>query len=257
MGLIDNKWALIQVMAWRRSGDNPLSAPMLTQFTDAYMWHSGEMSWTLSHPVYPINTFRSILNGRHFADDIFKCIYLNLINVWMKFHWNFSFGSRWHVSHYLIQWWPSMSPGLNESIMLTILLSFFYGYIVIFYWKQLQWAPHTLPQRSSYGMFITSSGDAFDMFSRILQGCFTTRHSAVPLHARPSARGEDCHTGYFTQWYCPGQLHRTTEVTLKDMDKFDQYRSRAKHNNERHVWIYIGRKNIQFITHIFTIFPFQ
>ena len=85
MGLIDNKWALIQVMAWRRSGDKPLSTPMLTQFTDAYMWHSGEMSWTLSHPVYPINTFRSILNGRHFADDIFKCIYLNLINVWMKF----------------------------------------------------------------------------------------------------------------------------------------------------------------------------
>ena len=39
MGLIDSKWALVQVMAWCRSGDKPLSGPMLTQFTDIYMWH--------------------------------------------------------------------------------------------------------------------------------------------------------------------------------------------------------------------------
>ena len=31
--------ALDQIMAWRRSGDKPLSDPMLTQFTDAYMRH--------------------------------------------------------------------------------------------------------------------------------------------------------------------------------------------------------------------------
>ena len=41
MDLIDNKWALFQVMAWRRSGDKPLSEPMFTQFTDAYMGHLG------------------------------------------------------------------------------------------------------------------------------------------------------------------------------------------------------------------------
>ena len=34
---IDNKPALVQVMAWRRSGAEPLPEPMLTQFTDAYM----------------------------------------------------------------------------------------------------------------------------------------------------------------------------------------------------------------------------
>ena len=39
MGLIDNKWALVQEMAWRRSGDKPLSEPMLNQYTDAYMRH--------------------------------------------------------------------------------------------------------------------------------------------------------------------------------------------------------------------------
>ena len=41
---IDNKPALLQVMAWRRPGDKPLPEPMLTQFTDAYMQHKGEMS---------------------------------------------------------------------------------------------------------------------------------------------------------------------------------------------------------------------
>ena len=37
MGPIDNKLALVQVMAWHWIGDKPL--PMLIQFTDAYMQH--------------------------------------------------------------------------------------------------------------------------------------------------------------------------------------------------------------------------
>ena len=41
---IDNKSALVQVMAWRRTGDKPLPETMLTQFTDAYMRQKGEMS---------------------------------------------------------------------------------------------------------------------------------------------------------------------------------------------------------------------
>ena len=35
----DKKPALVQIMAWRRPGDKPLSDPILTQFTDAYMRH--------------------------------------------------------------------------------------------------------------------------------------------------------------------------------------------------------------------------
>ena len=42
---IDNKPALVQVIAWRRTGDKPLLKAMLTHFTDAYMRHSGEMSF--------------------------------------------------------------------------------------------------------------------------------------------------------------------------------------------------------------------
>ena len=40
---IDNKSALVQVMAWRRTGDKPLPEPMMTQFTDEYTRHQGEM----------------------------------------------------------------------------------------------------------------------------------------------------------------------------------------------------------------------
>ena len=36
---IDNKPALVQVMAWRRTGDKPWPEPMMIQFTDDYMQH--------------------------------------------------------------------------------------------------------------------------------------------------------------------------------------------------------------------------
>ena len=39
MSPTDNGRALIQVMAWHRTGDKPLSEPMLTQFIDANMRH--------------------------------------------------------------------------------------------------------------------------------------------------------------------------------------------------------------------------
>ena len=39
MSPVDNKTALIQVMAWRRTGDKPLHGLMMTQFIDAYMRH--------------------------------------------------------------------------------------------------------------------------------------------------------------------------------------------------------------------------
>ena len=38
-GPVDNNPALVQIMAWHQKGDKPLSKPMLTRFTDAYMRH--------------------------------------------------------------------------------------------------------------------------------------------------------------------------------------------------------------------------
>ena len=42
--LIDNKSALVWVMALRQTGNKPLPEPMMTHFTDAYMRHSASMS---------------------------------------------------------------------------------------------------------------------------------------------------------------------------------------------------------------------
>ena len=36
---IDNTPVLVQVTAWRQTGDMPLPEPMMTQFIDAYMRH--------------------------------------------------------------------------------------------------------------------------------------------------------------------------------------------------------------------------
>ena len=38
-GPIDNKSALVQVMAWRQTGAKPLPEAVMIQFTDAYMRH--------------------------------------------------------------------------------------------------------------------------------------------------------------------------------------------------------------------------
>ena len=38
-GPINNKSALVQVMAWHRTVAKPLPEPMMTQFTDAYIRH--------------------------------------------------------------------------------------------------------------------------------------------------------------------------------------------------------------------------
>ena len=47
---IGNNPALAKIRAWRRIGDKPLSESMLTQFTEAYMRHEGEVG--LSHYRY-------------------------------------------------------------------------------------------------------------------------------------------------------------------------------------------------------------
>ena len=41
---IDNKPALVQIMAWRLTGNKSLSEPMMAKFTDTYMHHRVSMS---------------------------------------------------------------------------------------------------------------------------------------------------------------------------------------------------------------------
>ena len=42
-GLIYYNSALVHVMAWHQIGKKPLPKPMLTEFTDAYIRHQGEI----------------------------------------------------------------------------------------------------------------------------------------------------------------------------------------------------------------------
>ena len=121
-------------------------------FPDFYqVWNLPDFSLTAGHPgqaisrhsddnvqvlcmdrTWRINTLRPGQNGRHFADDIFKCIFLNE-NVWiptkisLKFvqltifqHWfRYWLGASQVTSHYLNQWWlvywrKYASLGFNE-----------------------------------------------------------------------------------------------------------------------------------------------
>ena len=50
---LTTKSVLIQVMAWRLTGDKPSLELMLTQFTDAYMRHwGGELMWLILHNTH-------------------------------------------------------------------------------------------------------------------------------------------------------------------------------------------------------------
>ena len=61
-GSINNIPASVQIMAWRRSGDKPLSEPMMVSL--------------LTHICV---TRPQWVNGRHLAGDIFKCIWMKCI----------------------------------------------------------------------------------------------------------------------------------------------------------------------------------
>ena len=88
-GLINNIPALVQIMAWRRPGAKPLSEPILVSLLTHICptWSQwvkliSMMSYGVSLGKW-VNTLRPRQNGRHFADDIFKWIFLNE-NAWIS-----------------------------------------------------------------------------------------------------------------------------------------------------------------------------
>ena len=116
---------LVQKMAWCQTGDKPLSEPMSAQFT---------VHVCVTWPQW-VNTLRQRTNGRHFADNIFKCIFINenvriLLKISLKFVpkvpinnipalFSWWLGADQATSHYLNQWWLVYwriyaSLGLNE-----------------------------------------------------------------------------------------------------------------------------------------------
>ena len=86
---INNIPALVQIMAWRRSGDKPLSGTMMVSLLTHMcvtrpQWVNKQVNPSLSGQN----------GGRHFTDGIFRCIFVNekfclLIKIQMTInqHW--------------------------------------------------------------------------------------------------------------------------------------------------------------------------
>ena len=108
---INNIPALVQIMAWRRAGDKPLSDPMMVRspthilalnelnncFPIMFLYKTAPLQWIFSQQSgywWPsvatvlntrswvsrclwVNSLRPRQNDRHFADDTFKRILLN------------------------------------------------------------------------------------------------------------------------------------------------------------------------------------
>ena len=72
-GPINNIPALVQIMAWRRPGDKPLSEPMIVSLLTHIC---------VTRPQW-VNTLKPRQNGRYFPDDFCKWIFLN-DNVWIS-----------------------------------------------------------------------------------------------------------------------------------------------------------------------------
>ena len=92
-GRIDNKPALVQIMAWHRTGHNPFSEPMMAWFTDAYMRHPATINLIASliirgfhRNVYPNRTYKTYL----LIGDIAK---LKINHDW------------WHRTRYIFTVW--------------------------------------------------------------------------------------------------------------------------------------------------------
>ena len=96
-GPINNIPALAHIMAWRRPGNKPLFEPMMVCFLTHIcvtrpQWVKGTiLGWpTVTLRTYYLNTLRPRQDGRHFAHDIFKCIFFNensciLIQISLKY----------------------------------------------------------------------------------------------------------------------------------------------------------------------------
>ena len=65
-GPINNIPALVQIMAWRRPGDKPLSEPMMVNLPTHIC---------VTRPQW-VNTLRPRQNGRYYPEDIFKSTFL-------------------------------------------------------------------------------------------------------------------------------------------------------------------------------------
>ena len=75
--------------------------------------------------MYMINTFRPRQNGRHFADDNFKCIFLNE-NIWIPIKISLKFVRKGPINNIrslvqIVAWRRPGDKQLSESMMVSFL----------------------------------------------------------------------------------------------------------------------------------------
>ena len=84
--------ALVQIMAWRRPDDKPLSGPMMDRLP---------MHIYLTQPQW-VNTLRPRQNAWHSQNTIFL---MKIVVCWLKFHWNLFSLCQLAISHHWLRKW--------------------------------------------------------------------------------------------------------------------------------------------------------
>ena len=122
-----------QGMLTSRHGHNFHNTSTLYSICILYVpWNSNSMAyiylnaykWNAWWP-FPVNTLRPRQNGRHFADDIFKCIFLNE-NAWISLEISLKFVPKVQINNIpaLVQIMAWSRPGdkpLSEPMMVSLL----------------------------------------------------------------------------------------------------------------------------------------
>ena len=96
---VNNKLALVQIRAWHRRGNKPLSEPMMVWWTDSYA------SLSLNELTPQISKISSaILNGMIRSTWMgTKISFLNFLRNLMAWY-------RLVLGHLLTEWWPNLDP---------------------------------------------------------------------------------------------------------------------------------------------------
>ena len=122
--------ALVQIMAWRRTGDKPLSEPMMPKFNDAYMRHSASMSLHPKSKSYYLcitwkNGIHSCLHFVFYAQQIVWLVRVEVsprvsvgqlaISNWKKNEKHFHITTSAIILHLCTCCIPSSSSNNNNS----------------------------------------------------------------------------------------------------------------------------------------------
>ena len=111
---------VLWIMEWFQMLDYLRGLWHTTSYSANYMYG---MQFSI-HAVWCFNTLRPKQNGRHFADDIFKCIFLNG-NVWIQIKISMKFVPKGPINNIpaLVQIMAWRRPGdkpLSELMMVSL-----------------------------------------------------------------------------------------------------------------------------------------